>query len=176
MKTYIQILIATILLTSISCMQKIDIDKEIEAIKAVIEEETKAYLDQNFERLAKTHLQDETSFRMSVGKDGFQTIIGWQAIGDKLKSWTSADWEDINAKFRNTDYKIKVYPQSAWAVFTQTWDYTYKGKQYVIPSLETRFLEKVDQEWKIVYLLNVGTYTYDEETMDSLLKTEIENP
>jgi hypothetical protein len=113
---------------------------------------------------------------MSIGKDGYQTIIGWKAIGDTLKSWTSADWEDVNAKFMNTDYKIKVYPQSAWAVFTQTWDYTYNGKQYAIPSLETRFLEKVNEEWKIVYLLNVGTYTYDEETMDSILKTETENP
>jgi hypothetical protein len=175
MKTKLFVLIL-ILFAGFSCQEKMDIEKEKEAIKAVIEEETRAYLDQDFERLAKTHLHDETSFRMSIGKDGYQTIIGWKAIGDTLKSWTSADWEDVNAKFMNTDYKIKVYPQSAWAVFTQTWDYTYNGKQYAIPSLETRFLEKVNEEWKIVYLLNVGTYTYDEETMDSILKTETENP
>jgi hypothetical protein len=62
MKKTLQILLVIIFFAGISCQDKMDIEKEKEAIKAVIEEETRAYLDQDFERLAKTHLQDETSF------------------------------------------------------------------------------------------------------------------
>jgi hypothetical protein len=162
MKTSLSILLAIILFAGLSCQDKMDIEKEKEAIKAVIEEETQSYLDNDFKELANAHLQDETTLRISAWKDGYQILNGWKAIGDSLKSLIEADTNDVKVKFTNSDYLIKIYPQSAWAAFTQIWSATYEGKDYTSQTRETRFLEKVKGEWKIVFLLNLGTSSYDE--------------
>ena len=64
-------------------------------------------------------------------------------------------------KFENTDYKIKVYPESAWAVYDQNW-YNNEG-ELVRLNINVRFLEKVQGKWKIVYVSTINTTSYDEE-------------
>ena len=71
MKKYLWTLFAIILLAGTSCQEKIDIEKEKAAIIAVIEEETNAFRDRDFDRFAATYVQDKTFIRLNASKDDY---------------------------------------------------------------------------------------------------------
>jgi len=167
MKKYVLTLFALILLAGTSCQEQIDIEKEKEVIKAVIEEETNAYYDRDFDRLAATYVQDETNIRLGAGKNGYGYYDGWEEIGSAFKEWIEEDISNIeNIKYGKTNYKIKVYNNSAWAVFDDKAMYDVEGEHIEITQKGVRFLEKVDGEWKIVFLSYVNISSYEEEEIE----------
>ncbi|MFC2114924.1 nuclear transport factor 2 family protein [Bacteroidota bacterium] len=151
----------------ISCQKKIDIEKEKAAIKAVIEEETNAYIDRDYDRFAATYLQDKSFIRLDARKAdydyilgwGYDYIVGWEEMGSVFTGGFDDNSDTLHYKFVNTNYKIKVYPESAWAVYDETW-YDLE-EEFVRLNISVRFLEKVNGEWKIVYLSGVNTTSYD---------------
>ena len=163
MKKNLLTLFALIFLAGTSCQETIDIEKENEAIKAVIEEQTNAYIARDYDRTAATHVQDETFIRLQAGKDGYSFIIGWEERSSSLKEALKNNPDTLPGKFENTNYKIKVYPESAWAVYNENW-YDSEGESLGM-AIEARFLEKVNGEWKIVYLSLVNTASYNEEVV-----------
>lgn len=164
MKKALKFLMTFILLAGISCQEKIDIEKEKEAVKAVIEEETSAFLNKDISALAKTYIQDESNIRLTAGKSGYSYLLGWEKIGSTLESWIDSGFVDIkNIKFEKSDYKIKVYQQSAWAVFEERTDYDYQGKHVQDTAISVRFLEKENDKWKIVYLSSIGRSSYSDK-------------
>ena len=167
MKKYVFALFALILLAGNSCQEKIDIEKEKAAIIAVIEEETNAYMAGDFIRLSETYVQDETTVRLAADKNDFVYYVGWEDLSAFLKSGTEEGPESLgytNVKFKKTDYRIKVYNKSAWAIFNEDWDFDYLGETDNIIVIGVRFLEKVDEEWKIVYMSEVNKSSYEDET------------
>ena len=54
-----------------NAIEKIDIEKEKEAIKAIIENETNSNYAKNFDQQKKSFLQDESIFVISAGKGGY---------------------------------------------------------------------------------------------------------
>jgi len=161
MKKYLLTLFALILLAGTSCQEKIDIEKEKEAIITVIEEETNAYLARDFDRLAATWVQDETIIRLGADKSGYGYWVGWEEIGSTIKENFEGESEPVESKEVKTNYKIKVYKESAWAVFDNE---TYNSEGALTnKSIHVEFLEKIDGEWKIVYLSIVSTSSYEDE-------------
>jgi hypothetical protein len=67
----------------------------------------------------------------------------------------------MTLKFLKTNYKIKVYKESAWAVFDES--VQNSDGEITSKNVGVRILEKVNGEWKIVFLGGVGTSSYDEE-------------
>ena len=112
-----------------SCQEKIDIEKEKEAIKAVIEEESNSFIAKDFDRFAATYVQDETNIRLSADKSGYGYYVGWEEIGSGFKEFFENNPEPGTGKFVKTNYKIKVYKESAWAVHDGT---SYDGEGEVI--------------------------------------------
>ena len=131
-----------------NCQETIDIEKEKAAIIAVIEEETDAFLDRDFNRLASKYVQDETNIRVLAG-NGYWMSVGWDEIGSYFKKSITNSPEPRKYKLVKSNYKIKVYDDSAWAVFDQVKD---KDGEVSERCLNVRILEKVNGEWKIVYL------------------------
>ena len=161
MKKYVFVLFALILLAGTSCQEKIDIEKEKAAIIAVIEEETNAYLDRDFDRLVATWVQDETNIDLRAGKSGYTYSVGWEEIGSAFKEAIDNSPEPDGSKEVKTNYKIKVYRESAWAVFDNE---TYNNEgELTNNSIHVEFLEKVNGEWKIVYFSMVNTSSYEDE-------------
>ena len=149
---------------SYSCQEKIDIEKEKEAIKAVIEEETNAYLDKDFDRLSNCFVQDETNIYLMVEKSSYTYHAGWENISSFYKELFEQDWSDYkNIKIEKTNYRIKVYNNSAWAAFDANVEFDYKDEHIVSKAIGIRFLEKVNGEWRIVYYSSVYTSSYEEE-------------
>jgi hypothetical protein len=165
MKKIIFSLFAVLLFAgSAYCQGTIDVEKEKEAIKAIIEEATSAWVERDLDRLAATSVTDETFNRLIAGKSGFEYAIGWKDRAASAKK-IFADNPNPNAvKFENKNYKIKVYPKSAWAVYEENW-YDSVG-EYLGMSINVRFLEKVNEEWKIVYLSVINTTSYENDDDD----------
>jgi len=161
MKKYLLTLFALILLAGNSCQEKIDIEKEKVAIIAVIEEETDGYLARDLDRLAETWVQDETAVRLTAGKSGYGYVVGWQEMNSNYKEYFEGDPEPANFTEVKTNYKIKVYPESAWAVYDNE-VYNSEG-ELTNKSIHVEFLEKVNGEWKIVYFSMVNTTSYEDE-------------
>jgi hypothetical protein len=161
MKKYALILFAFILLAGTSCQEKIDVEKEKEAIKAVIEEETNAFYDEDFERLAATYVQDEPIIWLAAYNPGYDYFVGWEKISSGFKEYFESESELSTWKEVKKNYKIKVYKESAWAVFD---DEIYNSEGDLMgKSIGVRFLEKVNGQWKIVYVSMVFTEPFEVE-------------
>jgi hypothetical protein len=53
-------------------------------------------------------------------------------------------------KREHVDYQIRVFPECAWAVYTEKW-YNSEG-EYLYDIISTRILEKINGKWKLMYI------------------------
>jgi hypothetical protein len=156
MKKNVFTLIALILLVLTSCQNKIDAEKEKAAIIAVIEEVTEAFYDRDYERLVACHVRDESNIRLTASKRGFDYTVGWQDSG--LKKFIENDPDLDLSKEVKSNFNIKVYQESAWAVYDNE-HYSEDG-ELVNKGIHAQFLEKHEGDWKIVYFSIVSTGSY----------------
>lgn len=177
MKNYTSAIYIAFALMVIGCQQSFDVEKEKEAIIKVVNEETDAYLNFDFETLAQKHLQDTLSLRLSAGRNGYVFLEGWSQISEYLKTAIEGEAvpDDLNVSVSKSNFRIKVYPQSAWVLCDEKWIYHYEKDTVEINSIQVRFLEKIDGEWKIAFISFVGTSGYD-ELDDAEEIVEIDDP
>jgi hypothetical protein len=135
-------------------VQKQDIEKEKQAIMAVMEEESAAWYASDPERFAATYLNDEdfTTVNASKGSCGVQT--GWK---ERMERSTISTKRQL-IKEKKTPITIKVYPETAWVVFRNE-GLNENGETTSI-NIVTTFLEKVNGKWKTAYRsqINQGSY------------------
>jgi len=142
-----------------SCTNNIDIETEEEAIKAVIENETNAYLMKDSEQRSKGFLHDESVIVLVSGKKSYGFAVGYEQIQESHKINVERNPIPSTNEFKNLNYKIKVYENSAWVVYDEM---LYSGTgEFIEKVINVRFLEKVNGEWKIVYLSHVNTTSYE---------------
>jgi hypothetical protein len=158
MKTQFITLITLAILAMTSCGKKIDVEKEKAAIIAVIEEETNAFYERDFERLAATHIQDETNMRLDVGRYGYGFSAGWD--NNTLKEYFKENPDPVPNNEKKSNYKIKVYDGTAWAVYDN--DAYNNDGELQNKSIHVQFLEKMDGQWKIDYMSIVNTTSFDQ--------------
>ena len=160
MKKIIFSILALLIASSILCQEKIDYKNEKDAIKAVIESEAISHYDRDWEKQSKSFLQDESFIGLASSKAGYMYAIGWEEANHIYEGIYERNPRPSAYRLQNTNYKIKVYSESAWAVYDQ-FIRNNQGellRQYIC----VRFLEKVDGEWKITYVSYVNTTSYDE--------------
>lgn len=164
MKKIIYLISALLLLTIfISCTEKIDIEKEEKAIIAVIQEETAAFIARDYDRLAANYVQDETNIRFTAGKSGFKYYVGWEELSTRFKEYFKNNPEPDQWRQVTTNYRIKIYQESAWVVFeNEGLQSTGRFSEPTGKGIDVRFLEKIDGKWKIVFLAAVITSPYEE--------------
>lgn len=159
--------IALSILIMSSCQTPVDVEAEKAAIIQVINEETKAYLDYDYEKVISYFVQDSLNFRLSSGADDHVFMEGWNEVDSFLKADIAQGEEggltDTHVTVTKDDYKIKVYENTAYVICTETWTYTTDANGLEIESQQVRFMEKVDGEWKIAFLSFIGTSGYEEE-------------
>lgn len=158
-------LLVFLIIIFVSCNNRIDTEKEKNAIITVIENETNSYFAKDFEQQSKSFLHDESLIVLVSRKGGFGYVVGWNQLSESIKTNIEKDSIPVTDKFKNSDYKIKVYAESAWAVYDEN-VYNSEG-EFIRKVINVRFLEKVEDEWKIVYLSDVNTtsYEFDDDTL-----------
>jgi len=161
MKKYLIPLILLMILAGTSCEEKIDIEKEKEEIKAVIENESNSFLARDFNQQSKSFMQDESLVMLAATNYEYFYHVGWEKISSVYKYLYEENPESYESHFTYTNYNIKVYDASAIAYYDEI-AYDYEGKQ-IRKNISVRFLEKAGGEWKIVYLSFVNTTSYEHE-------------
>ena len=145
------------------CEQPIDYEKERAAIIAVMEKETQTFIDRDFEGMFSTHVQDSLNMRLTAGADNYVFVEGWENVSKHMTGDQTEDdlGPNIHIDVEKTNYRMKIYPNSAFLVCDQKWTSSYDDDTTEINSIQVRFLEKIEGEWKISFVSFIGTSGYE---------------
>ena len=160
-------ILTLLVITMVSCRSTIDIEAEKQAIIDVINAETEAYLAFDFEKVKSFYVQDSLNFRLTTGADDHVFLEGWDQIEsffrDELIEGNPHAPADAHINVSKNNYRIRVYEKSAFVMCSEKWTYTMPDRVIEINSLQVRFMEKVNGDWKIAFLSFIGTSGYEEE-------------
>jgi len=158
MKKYLGTLIAIILLTSVSCQEKTDIEKEKTAILKMLDDEIKLFIAGDKEGLSTIHVQDVLDTRF----DGTKIYSGWSEIETLLQGYIERNKNDtISKNVRNVKENIilKVTGNTAWLICDNIWKWEENGESKEAGNYQISFLEKINGQWKFSFnaFVNNGT-------------------
>ena len=151
MRRYFLPLFIMALLIGTACQPKVNIEKEKEAILAVLLEEGDAAASMDKDRVYATHIQGSEEMRMELGVYGYRVYEGWDdietLIGDFLDAGTSQD----NLSISKENVVIKVAGTSAWLVCDNILQWGAGAEKDGYSNIQIVFLEKVKGDWKISF-------------------------
>lgn len=164
MRYTIPFLFSVLILAISGCQRPVDLEEERAAIIKVINKETDAYLDRDFDAVFSTHVQDSLNMRLTAGADNYVFLEGWEEVAKHLSGDETED--DLgpgqHISVEKTNYRMKIYPNSAFVVCDQKWTSDYGDDVTEINSIQVRFMEKIGGEWKISFVSWIGTSGYME--------------
>jgi len=141
-----------------SCDKAVNVNTEEQVIKNVIENQTKYYMAKDHEKHSELFVQDDSFIVLVASKDHFGYAEGWELADKYNKINFEKDPAPSELKFVNENYKIKIYKESAWAVYDEM---VYKANDdFIKKVINVRLLEKINGNWKIVFLGDVNTTSY----------------
>ena len=141
---------ALILLAGTSCQKTVNVEKEKEAIMALLQEETDATIAMDLDRIFALHVQDDMETRLELGVYGFNTFQGWDEI-KMLFEDAIGGWEVENPVNSKENVIIKVTPNSAWLTCDNLWTWSVDGETLGYSNIQVLFLEKIKGDWKISF-------------------------
>ncbi|MCU0469739.1 MAG: hypothetical protein MUF58_14160 [Arcicella sp.] len=146
MKPYL--LILTYWLLSIqSFAQNVTTTEEQDEIKQVIADEAKFFYARNADKWASCYRQTAQTYWACIEEDGTLQREGWDNIAPFVMGYIKDNPKPIKCTFKRENYNFrKVNPTYIWVTFDQT--RTTAGKKDF--SKETRIMELIKGEWKIV--------------------------
>lgn len=158
MKSYI-LIIFTLLFTK-SFAQNVTSPEEQDEIKQVITDEAKFYYARNIEKWANCYRQTPQTYWAMIDREGGTTQKdGWDNINAYVSGYLKENPKAVKCTFKRENYNFrKVNPTYIWVTFDQV--KTLAGKKDL--SKETRILELIKSEWKIVN--RTGFYMPSEKT------------
>lgn len=141
-----KIILFSVLLSCATVLSAQKNSKDIAAIKAVIEKETKAFFEIDHDTWQAQWAHTPYSFWSYADTTDVNFFSGWDKINKGFELYFKTS-KPSSASIDREWQSIQVYGKSAYARFTQ------KVSDDVIPrgeQAEVRFLEKINGEWKIV--------------------------
>jgi hypothetical protein len=127
--------------------QNVTTPEEQESIKTVVSDESTYFYNRNAEKWANCYRQTASTYWACIEKDGTLQKEGWDAIGPFVTGYIKDNPKPIKCSFKRENYNFrKVNPTYIWLTFDQTRT-TGKTKDF---SKETRIMELIKGEWKIV--------------------------
>jgi ketosteroid isomerase-like protein len=151
MKKSLLVLSACILMAGSSCQKKIDIEKEKEAVKSVIQQEVDAFMSKDMEKLTSFYIKDELNTRLQETCSVEHPIYkGWNNVQSFLETLMKGDNPaNTNVKNSKEDFIVKIKGDCAWVVNKDVWSWEANGKPVTGYGIQTTFMEKIDGSWKI---------------------------
>ncbi|MEA5459316.1 hypothetical protein VB796_09720 [Arcicella sp. LKC2W] len=145
MKPYLFLLF--VLFFTKSFAQNVTTSEEQDAIKQAIATEAKYFYARNIEKWANCYRQTPQTYWALVEKDYTNQKDGWDNISSFMTSYFKENSKAVKSTFKRENYNFrKVNPTYIWVTFDQS--KTSNGKKD--NSKETRILELIKGEWKIV--------------------------
>ena len=153
-----------------SCQRKVDVEKEKEAIRALINTEKQGYFDKDLGKMASTWVQRPSSVKIFMSQNGETDLFGWAKISESSRE----EIAKIDSNYRNirlefSDFQFNVYESGAWAIFKAKWNWTYKEEQKAMEQTRIMAFEKVEEKWKTTLM---AIYSVPVEKEETQKKTE----
>ena len=145
MKKYFIHIAALSLMAAMACQKPINLASEEEAIKEVIKQQNDANNKHNLEGEAAVWAHEPYVLRIVR-----TTTVGWDSVNAYYKRLFAKPQNQTKQIVTYSDFKIRISGSSAWAVFDQNIDYESNGKKQSGKTMEIRFFEKTEGQWKIV--------------------------
>lgn len=163
MNKYVFVIIVVLLY---SCQQekKSTLEDVKETLKTVVEEETYAYMDKDYQKWASYWDHSSDVLRLDVTQEGFAQIRGWDKSGGTLESFFKENPEPITATFENSNYLIFYDDNLAWMAFDQTW--TSQSGAITVAKATITLIKKA-KSWKIISYTAIQ-YEEEDQNVDTL--------
>ena len=175
MKKYLLSLIVLVFLAGTGCQEKIDIEKEKEAIMAVLQEQGVASATMDMERLFAVYVQDSLDTRLQTNKNNHSIYAGWDEIKSLIESRKESDWTRFENMMNSKENVIlKVIDDCAWLICDNIWKWNYEGEPGGFDNIEITFLEKIEGEWKISFTAFITKPEPEEEIEEGERETDTE--
>lgn len=153
MKIFAGSIIAILLFAGTSCQRAVDVEKEKEAIMALLKAESDAVLNGDMEFVNKNYVHDELTTRLEMGQYGYNRYEGWQSveklIGDFLEGEGGLGGD--NAVNRKENVLLKITGNTAWLTCDNIWEWSNDGETEGYNNIQIVFFEKLDGDWKISF-------------------------
>ena len=148
MKKIIFSMLALLLIAgSGSCQEKIDIEKEKEAIKQVVQAQLDAINAASYDGEAAVWAQRPYIVR--------RDIVGWDSVSvfyqEMFKKWNDEP-ENFSIVFTASNFDIYVNGNFASVFHDEYFKRTMEGFDKITESRIHKYLEKIDGEWKVIAL------------------------
>jgi ketosteroid isomerase-like protein len=172
MKKYFVLFITIALLASACCNEKIDTDKEKEAIIGVIKGITKSHAAGDWDTWLSLWLNEPYIFLSYTSADGYSFIKGWDEFNDMFKEEASEENAE-NPQPKTTlephDFFIRVFKDCAWAEYKIKWTSQMEGSNEIEEweTHENYSFEKRDGVWKVATVSAVNTSSFEKKTEES---------
>ena len=130
--------------------EKIDIEKEKEAIIKVLYEEGEALVASDMDSFFAHFVQDESDTRLA----GTKIYSGWKEIEPLLTSyleWYEKDTITENTRNEKENIRLKVTGNNAWVICDNIWKWEANGEPKGFQNIQISFLEKIDGDWKFSF-------------------------
>jgi hypothetical protein len=146
----LSILSIPIFLVAYSCSPSLDAEKEMEAIKALVQHEKEAYFERDAEKSGKPWIHDEHSRKIFFSPDGVNYLNGWEAVDLDYQESASAEmWDQVeNLDVEFSDYEFNFYDNTAMVFCTSTWTGKYRGEEVNLVQNRILHLVRINGNWK----------------------------
>lgn len=141
-------------------------DEEHDAIKAVIEQETLAWIERDADRWQSAWLHDDQATRATINANAYNAAIGWDEFGPAMIEGLEANPQRLPYERSAENFLIRTDGSMAWVEFDQTLAST-GGADGSSRSRERRVLVKRDGEWKIAVQITVAPDSFA-QSLDSV--------
>lgn len=136
--------------------EKIDFEKEKQAILQVLEGESTAFWNKDMEAFSKFWVHEDYVRTMGWWKQGGVTVVeGWKEREERTRKHmeNSPDPNSTATTVKRKNINLRIYKDVAWLTFDQYGEDTGDSTMDM-PGLsrETRIFEKHDGQWKIAYV------------------------
>lgn len=149
-----------------SCNSKVNVTKEEESIKAVIEGEIIASFDGDYDKWTTFFVHEPYVLFLQSNKNYFMNLKGWDTLSVSARNWVRPSRKGTILFDGNSDYIFRIYQDVAWVSFRTTSTLTSDCGESELVGIEVRTLEKHAGLWKIAYLGSVYSSTYEKKNPD----------
>jgi hypothetical protein len=150
MKKFFLPLFVLVLIVGTACEPRVNVEKEKEAILAVLEEESNAMEAMDKDGVFATHLQSDEEMRWELGVYGYRLYDGWDEIKTLLGDYLDGTQVN-NLNISKENVNIKVAGNAAWLTCDNVVEWGTAEEKDGFSNIQIVFLEKVQGDWKIAF-------------------------
>jgi hypothetical protein len=172
MKKYFVLFITIAFLASACCNEKIDTEKEKEAIIEVIKGITQSHAAGDWDTWLSLWLNEQYIFLSYTDANQHYIIKGWDEFNDLLKEEASeenAEEPQPKLTLEPCDFFIRVFKDCAWAEYKIKWTSQMEGSDEIEEweTHENYSFEKRDGVWKVATVSAVNTTSFEKKAKES---------